>query len=43
MVSTERQITLQRQEHRGSTTHSIAQQKMVGESMFGKKTYSSGP
>lgn len=42
MVSTERQITLQRQERRGSTTNSVAQQKMVGESMFGRKTYSSG-
>lgn len=37
MFSTERQITLQRQERRGSTTNSVAQQKMVGEAMFGRK------
>lgn len=41
MLSGERKITLQRREHKGSTTSGAAQQKMLGASMFGKETYSS--
>lgn len=41
MLSGERKITLKRREHKGSTTNSVAQQKMLGVSMFGRKTYSS--
>lgn len=41
MLSREREITLQTQEHKGSIANSVAQQSMLRVFVFGKKTYSS--
>ena len=40
MLSRKRKITLPRQEHKGSKTNSVVQQRIPGTSMFGEKRYS---